>query len=103
MRATFDGAVHRGEVRHVALYDLCAEASQGFGAIVLTPNQGAHFVTSCEEQFGEGAADAAHGAGSSGHEDRVGVIMFRRHIADLGLLSKDGRRRGARWMSLRTC
>jgi hypothetical protein len=23
--ATFDGAVHRGEVRQVALYDLCAE------------------------------------------------------------------------------
>ena len=33
----------------------------------------------CEQEFGEVAADAAHSAGCSGHEDRVVVFMFRRH------------------------
>jgi hypothetical protein len=27
---------------------------------------------------------SAHSAGCSGHEDRVVVFMFRRHVADLG-------------------
>jgi hypothetical protein len=36
--------MHRGKVRQVALYDLCAEPPQGFGALVLTPNHGAHLV-----------------------------------------------------------
>ncbi|MEA2863442.1 MAG: hypothetical protein QOC84_1398 [Bradyrhizobium sp.] len=76
--------VHRGEVRQVALYDLCAEPPHGFGALVLTPNQGAHLVPPCEQELGEVAADAAHSAGRSGHEDRVVVFMFRRHVADLG-------------------
>src|SRR5450755_3973498 len=66
----------------------CAEPPQGFGALVLTPNQGAHLVPPCKQEFGEVAADAAHSAGCSGHEDRVVVFMFRRHIADLGLLQK---------------
>ena len=35
------------------------------------------------------ALAAAHSAGCSGHEDRVVVFMFRRHVADLGLRSKD--------------
>src|SRR5258706_9276683 len=46
-------------------------------------------MPSCEQEFGEVAADAAHSAGCSGHEDRVVVFMFRRHVADLGLRSKD--------------
>jgi hypothetical protein len=48
--------------------------------------------------FSEVAADAAHSAGCSGHEDRVVVFMFRRHIADLGLPFKDElTTRRARW------
>ena len=43
----------------------------------------------CEQEFGEVAADAAHGAGCSGHEDRFVVFMFRRHVADPGLRWKD--------------
>src|ERR1700719_5389761 len=71
---------------------------QGFGAVVLTPNQGAHLVPPCEQEFGEVAADAAHSAGCSGHEDRVVVFMFHRHVADLGLRSKDElATRCARW------
>jgi hypothetical protein len=46
--AAFDGAVHRGEIRQVALYDLSAEPAQGAGALVLPPDQGAHLVA-----FGE--------------------------------------------------
>src|SRR6202035_1876878 len=94
--ATFDGAVHRGEVRQVALYDLSAEPPKGFGALVLTPSQGAHLVPPCEQEFGEVAADAAHSARCSGHEDRVVVFMVRRHVADIGLLQKTNWRRGAR-------
>jgi hypothetical protein len=45
--------------------------------LVITPNQGAHFVSPCEQEFGEVAADAAHSARCSGHEDRVVVFMFR--------------------------
>src|SRR6202040_3345443 len=67
----------------------CAEPPQGFGALVLTPNQGAHLVPPCEQEFGEVAADATHSAGCSGHEDRAVVFMFRCHVADLGLRSKD--------------
>src|SRR6202040_1470192 len=76
----------------------CAEPPQGFGARVLTPNQGAPLMPSCEQEFGEVAADAAHSAGCSGHEDRVVVFMFRRHVADLGLRAKDElATRRARW------
>jgi hypothetical protein len=46
-------------------------------------------VPSCEQEFGEVAADAAHSAGCSGDEDRVVVFIFRRHVADLGLRSND--------------
>jgi hypothetical protein len=46
-------------------------------------------VPLCEQEFGEVATDAAHSAGCSGHENRVLVFMFRRHVADLGLRSKD--------------
>src|SRR5260370_959107 len=77
--------MHRGKVRQVAHHDLCAELPKRLGALVLTPNQGAHLVPLCEQEFGEVAADAAHSAGCSGHEDRVVVFMFRRHVADLGL------------------
>jgi hypothetical protein len=63
---------------------------QSFRARVLTPNQGAHLVPPCEQEFGEIAADAAHSAGCSGHEDWVVVFMFRCHIADLRLRAKDG-------------
>jgi hypothetical protein len=80
--------VHQGEVRQIARYDLCAEPPQGFGALVLTSNQGAHLVAPCEQEFGEVAADAAHSAGCSGHEDRVVVSMFRRHVADLKVTFK---------------
>jgi hypothetical protein len=38
-------------------------------------------VPPCEQEFGEVAADAAHSAGCSGHEDRVVVFMFRRRVA----------------------
>ena len=48
------------------------------------------------------AADAAHSAGCSGHEDWVVVFMFRRHVADLGLLQKTNWRRGARAGTLRS-
>src|SRR5262249_34972362 len=34
----------------------------------------------CEQEFGEVAANAAHSAGCTGHEDRVVVSMFR-HVA----------------------
>jgi hypothetical protein len=81
--ATLDGAVHRGEIRQIALYDLCAEPPKGFGARILAPNQGAHLVPPCEQKFGEVAADAAHRAGCSGHEDWAAVFMFRRHVANL--------------------
>jgi hypothetical protein len=55
-------------------------------------------VPPCEQEFGEVAADAAHSAGCSGHEDRVVVFMFRCHVADLGLRSKDElATRRARW------
>src|SRR6202023_2993078 len=66
----------------------CAEPPQGFGALVLQPNQGAHLVPPCEQEFGEVAADATHSASCSGHEDRLVVFMIRRHVADLGLLQK---------------
>ena len=55
----------------------------------LPANQRAHLVSPLEEKLGEGATDAAYRAGCSGHEDRVVVFMFRRHVADLGLRSKD--------------
>ena len=42
MRAAFDGAVHRGKIRQVALHDLGAEPTQGGGALVLPPDQGAY-------------------------------------------------------------
>jgi hypothetical protein len=37
-RAAFDGAMHRGEIRQVALHDLGAEPAQGAGALVLPPD-----------------------------------------------------------------
>jgi len=83
--ATFDGAVHRDQVCQVAHYDLCAEPSQSFGTIVLTPNQGAHRVSLCEQEFGEVAADAAHSTGRSRYEDGAVVFTIRHHIADFGL------------------
>ena len=85
MRAAFDGAVHRGEIRQVALYDLSAEPAQGVGALVLPPDQGAHLVALGEQHCGEVAADGANGAGRAGHEDRVVVCGFHHHIAGLKL------------------
>ena len=84
-RAAFDGAVHRGEIRQVALHDLSAEPAQGVGALVLPPDQGAHLVAFGEQHSGEVAADGADGAGRSGHEDRAVVCGFHHHIAGLKL------------------
>jgi hypothetical protein len=84
-RAAFDGAVHRGEIRQVALHDLSAEPAQGVGALVLPPDQGAHLVALGEQHRGEVAAD---GAGRSGHEDRAVVCGFHHHIAGLKLRSE---------------
>jgi hypothetical protein len=42
-------------------------------------------VPPCEQEFGEVAADAAHGAGCSSDEDRGAIFRF----VDLGLRSKD--------------
>jgi hypothetical protein len=39
-------------------------------------------VTLCEQELGKRAADPAHSAGGTCHEDRVAVFMFRRHVAD---------------------
>jgi hypothetical protein len=75
-RAAFDGAVHRGKIRQVALHDLSAEPAQGIGALVLPPDQGAHLVALGEQHCGEVAADGADGAGGSGHEDRAVVCGF---------------------------
>jgi hypothetical protein len=87
-RAAFDGAVHRGEIRQVALHDLSAEPAQGVGALVLPPDQGAHLVALGEQHRGEVAADGADGAGRSGHEDRAVVCGFHHHIAGLKLRSE---------------
>src|SRR5262249_50643383 len=64
------------------------------GALVLTPNQGAHLVPPCEQEFGEAAADAAHSAGCSGHEDRVVVFILRRHVADASYRLRPALRKG---------
>jgi hypothetical protein len=85
MRAAFDGSVHRGEIRQIALYDLSAEAAQGVGTLILPPDQGAHFVALGEQHCGEAAADGADGAGRSGHEDRAGVCGVHRHLAGVGM------------------
>src|SRR5262249_54659071 len=61
-----------------------------------TPNQGAHLVPPCEQEFGEVAADAAHSARCSGHEDRVVGFMFHRMSLTLGYVQKTNWRR-ARW------
>ena len=87
-RAAFDGAVHRGEIRQVALHDLSAEPAQGVGALVLPPDQGAHLVALGEQHCGEVAAD---GAGRSGHEDRAVGCGFHHHIAGLKLRSESNR------------
>jgi hypothetical protein len=82
-RAAFDGAVHRGEIRQVALDDLSAEPAQGVGSLVLPPDQGAHLVALGAQHCGEVAADGADGAGRSGHEDRAVGCGFHHHIAGL--------------------
>ena len=72
-RATFDRAVHRGEVGQVALHDLGAELAQGLGALILPAHQGSHLVPFGEQHFGEIAADGADSASRAGHQDRAGV------------------------------
>ena len=88
MRAAFDGAVHRGEIRQVALHDLGAEPAESVGTLVLSPDQGAHLVALGEQHCGEIAADGTDGAGRSGHEDRAVVRGFHHHVAGLKLRSK---------------
>jgi hypothetical protein len=88
MRAQPSIAVHRGEIRQVALYHLSAEPAQGVGALVLPPDQGAHLVALGEQHCGEVAADGADGAGRSGHEDRAVVSGFHHHIAGSKLRSE---------------
>ena len=56
--------------KELGLYDLSAEPPQGFAALVLTPNQGAHLVPLCEQEFGEVAADAAYSAGAASDGSR---------------------------------
>ena len=43
--ATFDRAVHRGEVSQVALHDLGAELAQVLGAFIFPAHQGSHLVS----------------------------------------------------------
>jgi hypothetical protein len=74
-------------MRQVALHNLSAEPAQGVGALVLSPDQGAHLVAFGEQHCGEVAADGADGAGRSGHQDRAVVCGFH-HIADLKLRSE---------------
>ena len=72
-RATFDRAVHRGEVGQVALHDLGAELAQGLGAFILAAHQGSHLVPFGEQHFGEIAADGADSATRAGHQDRASM------------------------------
>src|SRR5208337_925610 len=91
-RAAFDGAVHRGKIRQVALHDLGAKPTQGAGALVLPPDQGAYLVAFGEQHCGEVATDGADGAGGSGNEDRAVARGFHyhahHHVADLTLRSE---------------
>jgi hypothetical protein len=82
-RATFDRAVHRGEVGQVALHDLGTEPPQTFRAFILPPNQGAHLMPFVQQHCGEVAADSTDIAGRSGHQDRAVMCRFHRHIAYL--------------------
>ena len=66
-RATFDRAVHRGEIGHVALHDLSAELAQGLCACIFPADQGADLVPFGEQHFGEVAADGADSASRAGH------------------------------------
>ena len=68
-RATFDRAVHRGEVGQVALHDLGAELTQGLGALIVPADQSPHLVPFGEQHFSEIAADRADGARRACHED----------------------------------
>ena len=72
-RATFDRAVHRGEVGQVALHDLGAEPAQDLGAFILPAHQGSHLVPFGEQHFGEIAADGTDGSSRAGHQDRAGM------------------------------
>ena len=63
--------MHRGDIRQVSLHDLSAEPAQGVGALVLSPDHGAHLVSLSEQHCGKIAAGGADGAGRSGHEDRA--------------------------------
>ena len=100
-RATFDRAVHRGEVGQVALHDLGAELAQGLCALILPTHQGAHLVPFGEQHFGEVAADGADSASRAGYQDRPGMWPLRCHAASLGRLSGGamiaGDGTGARW------
>jgi hypothetical protein len=61
-RATFDRAVHRGEVGQVALHDLRAELAQDLGAFILPAHQGSHLVPFGEQHFGKIATDGTDSA-----------------------------------------
>jgi uncharacterized protein YbjT (DUF2867 family) len=79
----FDGAMHGGKVRQVALDKLGAHLPQRLCTLVLPPDQGATFVPPSQQQFGEGTADAAHGARGAGYED-WGFIGVFCHVDVLG-------------------
>jgi hypothetical protein len=66
-RATFDRAVHRGEIGQVAVHDLSAELAQGLCALIFPADQGADLVPFGEQHFGEVAADGADSASRAGH------------------------------------
>jgi hypothetical protein len=97
-RAAFDGAVHRGEIRQVALHDLGAEPTQGAGALVLSPDRGAYLVALGKQHCGEVATD---GAAGSGHEHRVVACGFHHHVAGFTLRSEIRRRGDHRTSTVR--
>src|SRR5262249_21373034 len=68
-----------------------AEPAQRLGALILSPDQGAHFMAFGEEQCGEVAADGTEIAGRSGNEDRAVMGRFHRQIASLYLPSSPDR------------
>ena len=80
-RATFNHAVHRGEVGQVALHDLSAQLAQGLCAVIFPADQGADLVPFGEQHFGEVSADGADSTCRAGYQDRSGVWPLRCHAA----------------------
>jgi hypothetical protein len=86
-RAVFDSAVHRGEIRQVALHGLGAEPAQGAGALVLPPDQGAYLVALGEQHCGELRPIAPMAPAAPVTRDRAVVCGFH-HVAGLKLRSE---------------